>query len=365
MINVNMKLYFSKLLIYLFFICVNFTFILKVANISTFPGIISICIIPFLLLNYRNVGYLYIFLIIWLLCLIAFNSYGISTILFYILGAYSMRFYPFRLILKANLLSQIGMFIIMPILLQYGVIHDAPIIKNFNIAHDFGYGNSNTFAEYIIYLIVTVYLLYMNRQQNYLLLLFIISIAIIGYLLSLSRSLILVSSILAFSIIIPMKKIYLNIITSKIFNIILISIIPLSILFLLFTSNIESFNEFTSNRSFYMIEMMNKFTQKTLITGMDVPEDIIIDNVYMLTTLYGGIITLIFIVYKNFSIMTKKEYSYKYINVLFAFFLYGLIESCYLNPFISGTYIIWILLIGNKSIEKKRNYESSSSLCYI
>lgn len=349
----------SEKITYLLFICINATFLLKITDNNTLPGIISICTIPFLLLRIRHLPVWIVCFILWMLIFYSLNPYGISNIIFYILVSVSLTYVNFNTILKANIFSTVLLFAVVIILNLIGYINDRPGIKPGGIAHDYGFQNANTLATYIIYTVISIYILYFNKK--YILLFTIILITLVFYYITQCRSLLIVNSFLCITLILNIKIIN-SVITSKFTNIILILLIPFCIYIIIHQSIYSDINEVTSGRAMYMLELFNLMTKETIIAGMEKPEGIIVDNVYMLTFLFGGIIPLIIIVYRNYVILTTQRYAYKYNCVIFIVYIWGFVESCYLNPFISGTYLIWALLLGNKTIMRNEN---RSSLCDI
>lgn len=335
--------------VYLLFICINFTFILKIVGGNTTIGIVLICLLPLITLNYRYQTLSIILLFLFLLIILQFNTYGVLNIIFFLLVAYSLRGMRMDTILKANLLSQILMFLICILLLKIGLIEDKAIPKGIGEAHDFGYENPNTFALYYIYLLITLFLLYYKHTRN--IILFIVIASPIIYKFTLSRSVILVSLLIIIFYIIP-SKFSLRLLSNRVFVILTLCMIPLFTIIILSDSLFNSFNSISSYRLYYMLEMINEFSAINLIYGISIPEELIIDNVYMLLTMFGGLISLLFILYRYYYIMTHQLYPIRFLIVLYIIFIFGFIESCYLNPFISGTYIIWVLFIGNKSIIK-------------
>lgn len=275
------------------------------------------------------------------------NTYGAENILMYLIGALALMRIDFKVILKANVLSQTILFIITYILYISGYTVDIIAPKGGHLMHDFGYGNPNTLSIFLSYYMLSLFLLIPTKFR---LTFTIISIIIASsYILTRSRSIIVVTLLLNIYLLMP-KILTRKILTNKIIIITLLAIIPFSVIFILYSSDLDEINRATSSRVMFMAIMMSEFSLKTLITGLTPPEDAIIDNVYMLLVTYGGILILIYILYRFYMIMTHKEYDYKYLCVLGVSFVIGYVEAYYLNPFISGTYLIWSLLIGNKSL---------------
>lgn len=349
---------FREIIVYILFICINLTFVLKITQLGTTPGIIAICILPFLLLNYRKQKLSILIFFSFLLILLPYNSYGVSNIIFYILVAYSVRDISMQTILRANILSQIVLSFICVALLKFGIISDYIITKPYGMAHDFGYGNANTLAQYYIYFIISIYLIWFDRHPM-LLKYIMLTLSVIMFYYTQARSIILVISLLFILLYIPIKNIKL-IITSRFVILITICLIPLFFYLLTLNSLSEYLNEVTSRRSFFLLSVINELSIPNLIYGMETPEGLIIDNVFMLLILFGGIGTLAFVLFRFYHIMTKDCYPIQFLIIIFSIFIYGFTESCFLNPFISGTYIFWILLIGNKSIMIK--HEGSCNL---
>lgn len=200
--------------VYLLFICINFTFILKIVGGNTTIGIVLICLLPLITLNYRYQTLSIILLFLFLLIILQFNTYGVLNIMFFLLVAYSLRGMRMDTILKANLLSQILMFLICILLLKIGLIEDKTIPKGIGEAHDFGYENPNTFALYYIYLLITLFLLYYKHTRN--IILFIVIASPIIYKFTLSRSVILVSLLIIIFYIIP-SKFSLRLLSNRVF----------------------------------------------------------------------------------------------------------------------------------------------------
>ena len=158
------------------------------------------------------------------------------------------------------------------------------------------------------------------------------------------------------------KGIVKRIITSKAVILTLIAFIPFSVWFILQANDLADMNDVTSGRIHYIMLMLDEFTPLNLITGLEPPEDAIIDNVYMLLVTYGGIVILCYLLFRFYIIMTRRIYALKYLCVIGVAFVVGYVESYYINPFISGTFLIWALVLGNKTIMRNEN---RSSLCDI
>lgn len=276
--------------------------------------------------------------------------------IFYILVSYSLRFTSINTILRANLCSQIFMFIICSFLLKMGLLFDYVITKPHGLAHDFGYGNSNTFAQYYIYFIITVYLI-MYKQWKTFLKFLIVLLSVIMYYYTQARSIILVTSLLLLSLFLH-ERFLRTVITSKISVTLSILLIPLFFYLITLNAFSEQLSDITSNRSLYLLSVINEMSLNNFVYGMETPEGIIIDNVFMLLLLFGGLGSLLFVIYNYYKIMTSSNYPIQFLVVLFTIFLYGFTESCFLNPFISGTYLFWILIIGNKSLIKNNEHIS-------
>lgn len=338
----------KKLAIFLFFLFVNFTFTLKILGVDTSIGIVIFLIFPFLILDYTRISLKIAILVICLFAILPFNSYGVSSILFFVLAGYAMREYDFNYIVWCNLICQILFLFVNALLLKTGHINDVCIQKA-GVAHDFGYQNTNTFAIYIIYIICSLYLL-MYRSYKVRLFLLIIIVAPIVYYATYSRSVILTSSLLLLSLVVPD-----SIIRKYVFNKISISMlylfVPLITLYIVHNPVLwEYFNEVSSNRVIYISMLIESFSAKTIITGMPLPDEVMLDNIFFHILLYGGVIPLLFVLSQFYNIFINRLYPIGYLSFLLVFFFFGFIESCFINPFISGSYMVWMLLVGNKRI---------------
>lgn len=338
----------KKFAIFLFFLFVNLTFTLKILGANTTIGIVLFLIFPFLVLDYTRVSLKILIFVIFLVALLRLNPYGISSILFFILAGYAMRNCNFRYIVWCNFICQSVFLFVNFLLLRAGYINDVCVQKA-GVAHDFGYQNPNSFAIYVIYIIASLYLLIYKTHKAYLFLL-ILFITPLVYYLTYSRSIILTSSILLLTLIIPdlfIKKYIFN----KMNITLLYIIIPLIALFIASNSTLWDYlNEASSSRIAYVSILLESFSIKTLITGMKLPDEVVLDNVYLHTMLYGGILTLLFILCQFYNIFINNQYPVQYLSFLLMFFFFGFIESCFTNPFISGSYLVWMLLVGNKTL---------------
>lgn len=349
----------KKILVYIYFLCINLTFVLKITSGNTLPGIAMIILLPLLLIDYRKIPKCFVWLLCFYVLLLPINTYGASNIIFYIIGSLALYNIDFKTVLKANLMSQTIFFIIMFALNIVGMVTDKLVPKGIGFAHDYGFGNPNTVSIFLSYYLLTIYMLYVDTHKFAV---FLLSICIgLATLITQSRSLLVATGLIDLALICP-KGIVKRIITSKAVIVTLIAFIPFSVWFILQANDLADMNDVTSGRIHYIMLMLDEFTPLNLITGLEPPEDAIIDNVYMLLVTYGGIVILCYLLFRFYITMTRRIYALKYLCVIGVAFVVGYVESYYINPFISGTFLIWGLLLGNKTIMRN---EHRSSLCDI
>lgn len=222
-------------------------------------------------------------------------------------------------------------------------------------AYDFGFGNSNTFANILFYSCCYIYVMLYDKSRT-LLFITITILSLVTYYYTQSRTAFITCLLLVITCLCPSKTIH-----KKIYNSIVLYIIPIlvSSVFILSPLLIKysELNSLFSNRIYYSLML---FTSSNVINLLlaGIPysiENITIDNVFAYMTMMGGLTFVVVFLYQYNKIIKLKHYiNFSVLTVLIIVIISGSMEASWAHLSNPGAFFFWILLF-NKTIYIKND----------
>lgn len=294
---------------------------------------------------------------------ILFAIFGLSLLTIYNKDALALiDIFAMVYILKKTNISQLAFinlftFIVFILIWQYSIytsqIIDETEWGHKGLAHYMGFDNTNVFGMIGFTLICSLYLTCNNKLSKIVLFFSIPIINQIFYEYSLSRT----PWIAGYVLMICMLFQYLKLFNNKTKKI--IATLPIIILLLIIYAatnfdSLYSLNALTTGRVRYAGLLFLRMTGLNILIGMPIPDDLIIDNSYLMILCDGGIICLLIFLFSFYhGIIKYWNEIYNYIPFILSIIAAGFTENTFAS--VSGlTVIFWYLIINGNPCHKPK-----------
>lgn len=290
-----------------------------------------------------------------LLCFIPLYILNKSFLTIFLIYAfvYLFKLQPIIRIAWVNVVITSLVAIMMPFLLEIGIINDRVTILSKGVAHSFGFGNSNSLGLAGFYFQISLYVILVNKCKWVMWVLLIIINQLI-YAMACSRTawcsglILIVTSWIIFTFGINKKYRFL------------IATIPFicTIIVYLIMFNWREYgvlDVYLSRRISILGTILEEFTNSNWLLGKNIEAGIPIDCAYVGIVIAGGIGWLIFFLITAWHTITNYfQNIYHYIPVIIAMMISGIGENTFISPN-GATILYWciILNMGTQSIKKE------------
>lgn len=348
----------KKEILWILLICLCIKQLFSVYEVSTVSLNVLIRVLPILMLDCKSVKSISFISLIYIIG-VPFCTNGVLYFLPLFFAAYALRNINYIYITKIFLITQLLMLSCQYILVMsgIGIVEENILIKDQTtvVAYDFGFGNPNSFAVIVFYIICYLYLICYKKNKVPLFVIVLLS-SILLYIYTGSRTILLSCIFLILSFIICLFPLLKKWIFSNVIFILVPAAVGITLLFSNYFADNEELNQLLSGRiaiASLLLESLSSPIQA--IFGQPITDDVPTDNAFIYMLVRLGLVGISVFFYQYVKIIRlKNQLSVSVMSVLLVIIVSGIGEASWVHMGYAGSFFFWILLVNRTTIQNRK-----------